>query len=263
MRRAAGAAVWSFALGSLAAADPASPTPGEAASSRSAETGTARGAVESASPDEPRTILFNSSEIGASAYGNTGFKRSLGTSLHQDGFILMGNAGVGQRREVITQEERRITVDHLSSEGSLLLGYQWRTDRAFISVLAGPEIDLDQPLVDGWVVALNRPSYGGRMLAEVWAHPGENTLLVGTLVLGTAPKRAWGRIATGWRVWGPVFVGPEAVVSAEETYRELRLGIAATGFQIGRWTFSVSGGVLAAEGARPGGYAGLTTVFRP
>jgi hypothetical protein len=252
VRRAAAAAAWSFALCVRAVADPTLP-PGpepESASGRSPL-------------DEPQTILFNTTEIGASAYFNTGFKHALGTSLFRDGLILMGNAGAGRQRETVALPDRRAVVDYWSSEASLVVGYQWKTDRAVIALLAGPEVEFDQPVVDGRVLALNRPAFGARVLAEVWAHPMEDALLAGTLVLGTAPVRAWGRAAAGWRIWGSVFIGPEAVVSVEETYREARLGLAATGLQVGRWTFGLSAGVLAVEGSEPGAYAGLTTVFRP
>lgn len=244
IRRAAGAAAWSLALGLDGAAGPL---------------------PEPVRPplDEPRTILFNATELGASAYTNTGFKRALSESLHRDGFVLMGNFGAGRQRDVVTLPERRTIVDYWSSEASLLLGHQWKTDRAVISLLAGPEAEFDQPLVDGRVLDRSRPALGGRLLAEVWAHPVEDALLVGTLVLGSAPQRVWARAAAGWRVWGSVFVGPEAVLSAEETYREARFGIAATGLSFGRWTFGISGGVLTAGGAKPGAYAGVTTVFRP
>ncbi|HEX2556613.1 MAG TPA: cellulose biosynthesis protein BcsS [Microvirga sp.] len=213
--------------------------------------------------DEPRTILFNATEIGASAYSNTGFKRTLGPSLHRNGFVLMGNAGAGRQREAVTHLGRRATVDYWSAEAGLLLGYQWRTDRATLSLLAGPEAAFDQTLVDGRVLAPSRPGFGARALAEVWTHPVDDALLVGTLLIGTAPQRAWGRAMAGWRVWGSVFVGPEAVVSVEETYREGRFGLAATGLSFGRWTFTLSAGLLAIEGERPGAYGGLTMVYRP
>ena len=244
MRRAAGAAACSLALGLDAKADPA---------------------PEAGRPplDEPRTILFNATELGASAYANAGFKRALDASLHRDGFILMGNLGAGRYRDVVSRSDRRITADYWSSEASLLLGYQWKTDRAVISLLAGPEAEFDQPLIDGRVLDPSRPAFGGRLLAEVWAHPVADALLVGTLVLGSAPQRAWARAAAGWRVWGSVFVGPEAILSAEEAYREARFGVSATGLSFGRWTFGISGGVLMVEGEKPGAYVGLTTVFRP
>src|SRR5688500_4765267 len=79
---------------------------------------------------EPRTILFHASEIGASVFSNAGFKHAFGPSLHQEGFILMGNAGAGRRRDIVTIEGRQIPVEYWSSEGSLLLGYQWKTSRA-------------------------------------------------------------------------------------------------------------------------------------
>jgi hypothetical protein len=212
---------------------------------------------------DPRTILFNASEIGASVFSNAGFKHAFGASLHQEGFILMGNAGAGRQRDIVMIEGRRIPVEYWSSEGSLLLGYQWKTSRADIALMAGPEVDWDQTRANGQVVNPARPSFGGRLLAEVWAHPRDDTLLTGTLVLGSAPVRAWGRVASGLRVWDSVFVGPEAVVSVDGTYREARIGMAATGLRFRRWTLGLSAGLLAAEGSKPGAYVGITTVLQP
>ncbi len=209
----------------------------------------------------PLTVIFSSVEIGPSAYVNAGFKRSLGLSLSEQGFLLMGTVGGGRRREKVAQPWGISRVDHLTAEASLLAGYQWKTERAVVAVFAGPEIRHKQPVVDGEILEVERSRIGGRLMAEVWAHPTHNTLATGTLLVGTAPQRIWTRAQFGWRILDGVYAGPEAVFSAEEAYRETRFGLHVTGLTFGAYTFNVSGGVLVADDDRPGGYVGLTMHF--
>ncbi|HEV2559782.1 MAG TPA: cellulose biosynthesis protein BcsS [Microvirga sp.] len=219
---------------------------------------TMAGAQEAAAP---LTVIFSSVEIGPSAYVNAGFKRALGVSLYEEGFLVMGNVGGGRRREKVAQPWGLSRVDHLSAEASLLAGYQWKTERAVVAVFAGPELQHKQPVVDGAILEAERSSIGGRLMAEVWAHPTENTLATGTLLVGTAPQRIWTRAQFGWRILDGVYAGPEAVFSAEESYRETRFGLHVTGLTFGAYTFNLSGGVLVADDDRPGGYVGLTMHF--
>ena len=215
-----------------------------------------------AEPSNPLTVVFSSVEIGASTSVSTGFKRALGLSLDEEGFIIMGTTGASRRNERTVESWGISKVSHLSSEASLLLGYQWKTESAVVAVFVGPEMDHRRKIVDGHMPRVERPTFGGRLLAEVWAHPSDTTLATGTLLVGTAPLRLWARHQYGWRVWDSFYVGPEVVLSLEEDSGEARLGLHVTGFEIGGYTFNISGGLLLREDREPGGYAALTLHFK-
>jgi hypothetical protein len=141
-------------------------------------------------------------------------------------------------------------------EASLLLGHQWTSEQALLSVFVGPELDHRSRN------AARSTALGLRVLAEIWAQPTPDTFAATTLLVGTEPLRVWSRHALGWRMVDRVFVGPEVVLAVEEHYSEARLGLHATGLAIGPWSFSLSGGFLAAQDREPQGYVGVTTVLK-
>lgn len=212
--------------------------------------------------DEPNLVLFSSAEIGRSSSVNSGFKRALGGTLGTSGFVLMGSAGTGRLQDRVALETHLAQIDYLSTQGSLLAGYQWATERAMITLLAGPEADYRHVLTDGALTSRSRPHFGARLQAEIWAHPTDTTLATGTLIVGTALPHLWVRGSWGYRVWRDIHLGPEATVTMEEDYREARLGLHATGIRIGRYHLRLSGGAVLAEEGRPSGYLALTTFYR-
>jgi len=217
---------------------------------------------DAAPAEEPLNVVFSSVEIGSSLYVNSGFKRALGASLDEDGFFLMGTMGTGRRGERLVDEWGRYKVDHLDSDASLLAGYQWKTERAVLSVYLGFEGRYNQAQVGGAFIAEPSWQAGLRAMAEVWAHPTEATLATATLIVGTAPLHLWARHSYGWQVWDGAYTGPELVVSLEEEYREARVGAHLTGFKLGAFTVNVSGGLLLRDRHQPSGYVGLTTHFK-
>jgi hypothetical protein len=211
---------------------------------------------------DPRSAMFSSVEMGASTFASTGFKWRPGGALDTTGFVLMGTAGAGTLRDRQIREDGPVRLDHLSTQGALLVGHQWMVERGVWAVFAGAEADIRQPLVDGALLERTEPAFGARLQAEIWLHPTDRTLLTGTLVAGTARTHLWARGSWGYRVWRDVHVGPEATVSLERDYREGRLGLHATGLRIGRLDLRLSGGLLLRQTGEAAGYAALTTVFK-
>lgn len=212
--------------------------------------------------EEPSRILFSSVEMGASTFVGSGFKWRLDGPSDTTGIVLMGTAGAGTLRDRQIREDGLVRLDHLSSQGSLLLGYQRMTGRGVWAVLAGAEADLRQPLVGGALMERIDPAFGVRLQAELWRHPTDRTLVTGTLIAGTAGPHLWARASWGYRVWQDVHLGPEAAISLERDHREARLGLHATGLRIGRFNLRLSGGLLLQDPGEPAGYAALTTYFK-
>jgi Cellulose biosynthesis protein BcsS len=211
---------------------------------------------------DPRSAMFSSVETGASTFVNSGFKWRPDDALDTTGFVLMGSAGAGTLRDRQMREDGLVRLDHLSTQGAVLLGYQWMVERGVWAVFAGAEADVRQPLVDGAILEQTEPAFGARLQAEVWLHPSDRTLLTGTLIAGTARTHLWARGSWGYRIWRDVHVGPEATVALERDYREGRLGLHATGLRLGRFNLRLSGGLLLRQPGEPAGYAALTTDFK-
>jgi hypothetical protein len=210
---------------------------------------------------EPHSVVFAGADFGGSTYASSGFKRSLGRPLDQNAFILMGSSGAGILRDRDMRDGRLSRKDYLSSQASLLVGYQWMTPLGAWALLGGAETDLRHALVDGAAARPAEPRFGIRLQAEAWLHPSGRTLATGTVILGTAVPHLWARASWGWKAWRDAYLGPEAAVSLEPDYREARLGLHATGLSIGRFTLRLAGGLLLRSTGEPSAYATLGTHF--
>lgn len=210
-----------------------------------------------------RTVFFGSLDAGNSRFASLGVKRTLNGNLDESGPVGMLSAGLGAREErVDAVPGARRTMLRPSAEGSALLGYQWALGRVFLAGFVGPELDIGERAAS----SVSTTRIGARVQGELWAHPSETTLVTAAIVTGTARGHVWGRVSAGQQAWRHVFVGPEIGLYRTETYRELRLGLHATGFEVGRLKVRLSGGWRwddgrpegERKGARKGGYLGLS-----
>lgn len=211
--------------------------------------------------EPPRTVLFGSFDAGPSSFLNVGFKRALGPSLDRDGWLALGSAGTGVRRERFDFSLGEQRATRLSTLASALIGYQWTGERVVFALFGGVELDHKQVIPDGVLPVLAEPRFGGRVQAELWWHPTEATLTTATLVAGSAHGHVWGRVAWGHEVWRGVYAGPELVGYAQDDYREGRIGLHLTGAKLGDVTLGVSAGGSFAE-TGPGGYVTLSGHIR-
>jgi hypothetical protein len=213
------------------------------------------------SEDERYSVVFGGTDLGVSTHVSSGFKRSLGRPLDKSAFILMGSSGAGILRDREMRGGRLSRTNYLSSQASLLVGYQWMTPLGAWALLGGAETDLRHALIDGAAAGPAEPRFGIRLQAEAWLHPSGRTLATGTVILGTAVPHLWARASWGWKAWRDAYLGPEAAVSLEPDYREARLGLHATGLSIGRFTLRATGGLLLRSTGEPSAYATLGTHF--
>jgi Cellulose biosynthesis protein BcsS len=210
-------------------------------------------------PNDLRTVLFGSLDAGHSTFGTLGVKRTLHGPLDRSGTVGMASLGYGGTRERARFETDDGRLIRHALQGSTLLGYQWVGDGLVVAALAGPEIEGEQ-LSDHFTPRVTRPHFGARLHGEIWAHPTQNTLLTGNAIVGTArTPHLWGRASAGYRLWGDVFLGPEASVYSTDTYREWRFGAHVTGVFLGGVSLRLSAGWRGEEDTRDrGAYAGIS-----
>lgn len=186
------------------------------------------------------TLLFGSLDAGAATFVTAGAKVAL-DRLDRTGFVALASVGGGRRTEK-TGCVCHPTLSRYTALGSALVGYQWVHDWGVVAAYAGPEGSVEM-LGDASAVAVLPARFGLRVHGEVWARPTEQTLLTATLIAGSARSDAWGRIAWGHRLWG-AYLGPEASLYTDHTgYRKWAVGLHATDFSLGRYSFRVSGGL--------------------
>ena len=207
-------------------------------------------------------MLFGSLDVGRSVFVSAGRKRALGGSLDESGPVFMLTAASGRKRER-DSVLGSMTVRQ-AAEASGLLGYQWFFGPTIAAVFIGPELDVETGGDFGFAHPDDRARVGGRILGEVWSHPRENLLLNATAIAGTAREQVWARLAAGLRAWERIYVGPEAALYRTATYYEGRLGLHATGVEIGAFSLRLSGGWRwDEERDRSGPYVGLSGHWRP
>lgn len=213
-----------------------------------------------AQDESVRTLLFGSMDAGPSTFLGSGAKIAL-DDVNREGFVALVSAGGGVRQEraAATQTSSAPTLVRTTLLGAALGGYQFFRDWGVLSFFAGPEASLEALMGNGQARALPA-RFGLRLEGELWARPSENTLVTGTLLLGSARYDAYGRVSAGYRLWD-AYLGPEAAWYGDRTgYRKVSLGLHATDFALAGLSFRLSAGGLYEPGTgRVGPYVGLAT----
>lgn len=210
-----------------------------------------------------KTVLFGSLDAGRSGFVTLGVKQTLSGPLDRSGFVSLATVGYGGTPAKTAVETASGSVVRPTTQTSAMIGYQWALDRVFLAGFVGPEVDAQQPVTLGDIPRASHPRLGVRFQGELWAHPTESTLLVGTVVAGSARGSLWTRTALGYRLWDNVFVGPEASLSITDSYREWRLGGHVTGLQLGRVSVGLSAGWRRDQDAgHEGAYVNLSAYVR-
>lgn len=211
--------------------------------------------------DDLRIVPFASVDAGRSVFVTVGLKQSLVGPLDRQGFVAMETVGYGLTRE--RSDQPGVSLYRHTLQTSSLIGYQFSFGNAFVSAFLGPELNWEQ-VTENWTVQRwSEPSVGARIQGELWAHPTPDTLLTASVVAGSARGSLWSRGSAGIRLWGHMFIGPEATFYATDTYREYRVGGHLTGASLGRVDFRVSAGVQNQDDERRSSpYVGVAGHFK-
>lgn len=198
-------------------------------------------------------LLFGSLDAGAATFVTVGAKLTLGP-LDRDGFAMLASVGGGRRDErggcaCAPRGGYDLALTRYTAIGAAVFGYQWFFDWGVVAAFAGPEGTMET-LTDGHGFAADPARFGLRLHGEVWARPTQDTLLQATAVAGSARDSAWGRLAWGYKLW-ETYLGPEVSAYTDTTgYRKWNLGLHATDFAFGAYSFRVSAGVQTETGVR-------------
>lgn len=207
-----------------------------------------------------RTILFGSMDAGPSAFMTTGAKIAL-DDVNREGFAMLVSVGTGARLERGPAAPGYVapTLVRTTLLGSALAGYQVFRDWGVAAVFAGPEGSVEA-LAGGGTMVLEPARFGLRLQGELWARPSADTLVTATVIAGSSRTDLYGRFSAGYRLWD-AYLGPEAGGYGDATgYRKWSLGLHATDFALGGFSFRVSAGALYESGTRQiGPYFALAT----
>jgi hypothetical protein len=207
-----------------------------------------------------------------------GFKRSVITSLHENGFFVEGQFGGGLERSIDVNAVR-IQQAHIfdlnaletTMKGHAALGYQWMTGQGVISAGLGVEGIIKNDAATLTQTSSNDVNLGGRVDVDVWHHVTPQTLIQFNMTGSTAQQSVWSRLRGGYAFFEGTtgffsmmrnaYVGPEMSIyhefSTRRDYEQIRVGIHATNITIGARQANISAGVYRDTDKRQGGYVNV------
>ena len=206
---------------------------------------------------EVRTILFSSADLGTTPHVSMGSKRAYDGTLDESGIVFTAHAGLGGRwrRPEGFPLDRRFFQSR--TESTQLVGFQIVTDTLYAAAHLGTYTwsrvaDTGEP---------GTASMTWTVQGDLWWRPSPRSLLVvSAIARGDGPSLRL-RMAGGTRVQG-VYVGPEAIFAGDGEWRDVRIGLHATGLRLGPASLSLSGGAMRTERRPLGLYSTLAVDWR-
>jgi hypothetical protein len=106
--------------------------------------------------------------------------------------------------------------------GAFLPGWRWHWPGLEVTVFAGLDAQDHRYLPDDRTNRLRGTRLGVRGGFDVWYEPFQDAMLTASASLSTVGKSFWTRVATGWRFFETIWLGPEVLASGDDRYRQLR-----------------------------------------
>ena len=161
--------------------------------------------------------------------------------LDREGFVLKLTFGGGVYR-YHSGALGNAEVTGRQWSGSLMPGWRFQHDRATFSVFAGLDLQSHRLSPDDLSAGLRGNYVGGRTAFELWYEPDATTMLAADATVSSVGPSYAARLAYGWRVFEPFYVGPElAAFAHDKNYGQVRAGIHVTGVKTGtfEWTAGI------------------------
>jgi hypothetical protein len=131
-----------------------------------------------------------------------------------------------------------------------------------LALFAGPEIQDHRLQPDDPGATLRGSRFGLRFAFDFWYQPTKLVMVAADGSVSTIAASYSGRLATGYRLFDAVFVGPEVQAFAGGNYRQQRVGMHATGLRLGSTEWSAGMGWARDSDARSGVYGRLGVLTR-
>lgn len=137
---------------------------------------------------------------------------------------------------------------------SVMPGWRFSTSTLDIKTYAGIDFQSHHFLPDDRRNKLRGGQAGGRAGADIWWQPESWAMVTSSVSASTIGDSYHARIATGVRIPGWFWIGPEAEIGHNDAYRQHRFGAHITGAQYSWVNFSLGVGMLSDSDNRHGVY---------
>ena len=147
--------------------------------------------------------------------------------------------------------------------GSAMAGWRFKIGGLDATAFVGPDMQDHKLTPNDPTGSLHGLYLGVRGGIDLWYEPTAATMAAVNASGSTAVSEYSLRGAFGWRLLDRLYVGPEAqVLGSSATYRQLRLGLHATGLKLGAFEWSAGGGWVEDSDHRSGAYGHLGVLTR-
>lgn len=218
-------------------------------------------AAASAPAVPPSYLLFSGVDIWRyGGFAHAGLLWSPG-GLDHDGFTFKMLAGAGTYR----YSSGALGGAEVTGEqwlGSLLPGWRFKGQGIEATVFAGLDVQNHRFRPDDTANSLRGLHTGLRIGVDLWYEPLPLTMLTVSVSGSTVGPSYWGRVATGWRFFDRVWVGPEILAMGDETYRQFKLGGHITALRFGAFEWTLGAGWSTDSDRRSGAYGRIGVLMR-
>jgi hypothetical protein len=217
-------------------------------------------ATASAAELNPSTLIFAGTDLWRFGQFVHGGVLLSPTALDADGFTLKLLAGAG--RYVYSSGSLGRDVDGQVFSASALPGWRFRRGAFTVTIFAGAEVQNHRLTPDDPGARLRGFYIGARAAAEVWMQPDAQTMVAVDSSLGSIGPTGSLRAAFGWRLFAPLYVGPEMEMIWCGNFQQMRVGAHVTGVRAERFEWSAAAGWAEDSDGRDGPYLRLGVLTR-
>lgn len=148
---------------------------------------------------------------------------------------------------------------------SIMPGWRFSAGPLDIKAYAGIDLQSHRLLPDDRRNKLRGGQAGGRAGIDVWWQPEPWAMVTSSVSASTIGDSYHARIATGVRIPGWFWIGPEAEIGHNDAYRQHRFGAHITGARFSWLNLTMSAGMLSDSDNRSGVYvrAGIAAQLLP
>jgi len=191
-------------------------------------------------PEQPTFLLFS----GADLWRNSGFLHGgllwSPNGIDLPGFTLKLLSGAGVYRYHSGSLGTEVTARQVTAFA--LPGWRFTYERLQVTAFAGLDVQEHQLTPDDLASRLRGRLIGVRSGFDLWYEPAPDTMLAADASVSTIGRSFSARLASGWRFFDALYLGPELHALGSDNYRQFRAGIHATGLRTGAIEWAASTG---------------------
>jgi hypothetical protein len=208
--------------------------------------------AQAGAPNDPSFLFFTGTDLwryGDFFYGGLLWSPA---GLDADGFTLkiLLNGGA----YTYTSGALDANVNGTMLSGATLPGWRFTRDNLTVSVFAGPAVGDYRLTPNDPTSHLHGFYFGAQFAGEVWYQPSPHTMAAVNGTISSIGPTGSLRVAYGFKIFEPMFIGPETQEIWCGDFQEVQFGGHITGLHINAFEWSAGSGWSITSDHRRGPY---------